>query len=88
MIERTRGQYDWTKEELCLRKLKIDKNVPLRERYPHGAFKKIAEKMKIGDSILCDDHRQMNGICAHINKKGWHYQTRQEKGKRRVWRTE
>lgn len=95
-MKRTVGQCDWTEEELGLRSIVIDKKVPIRERYPHGAFARIAEKMKVGDSVSSNDSRVINGLRNALAKLGRKTTTRTEiKNRRkdaiagiRIWRIE
>lgn len=78
---------DYTEEELSIKKLKIEKGVPMRARYPHGAFAALVRNMSIGDSIYCDDSRQITGLSLALNKLGMCYETRKEGEGRRIWRT-
>jgi len=79
---------DATEEELELGKIVIEENIPMRERYPRNSFARIAEKMKIGDSIYTEDSRVIHGITSAINKKGGSVATRREGDNgRRIWRT-
>ncbi len=78
---------DYTEEELGIANLVIEKNVPRRPRYPHGAFMAVAKKMQVGDSVLCDS-RQLTGLMQALNKLGAKVETRTEGEKRRLWRVE
>lgn len=75
-----------TEEDLKLNTLVIEQGVPLRPRYPHGAFTKLASKMIIGDSIYCSDSRQITGLAMALQKQNKGYETRKEGEGRRIWR--
>lgn len=78
---------DYTEEELKLNEVKIEKNIPMRPRYPRGAFMEIAEKMEVGDSFYTEDSRIINGVMTSLNKSGRTIQTRTEGKGKRLWRT-
>ena len=77
---------DYSEEELRIAEIKIEKNVPRRPRYPHGAFATKAYQMEIGDSIFSEDDRVINGIMTSLNKMGRKIETRTEGNGRRLWR--
>lgn len=77
---------EYTAKELKIKELKIEQNIPLIERYPHGAFTSLVRKMGVGDSIFCTDSKQVTGITTTMTRLGMSYQTRKEGRGRRVWR--
>lgn len=83
---------DYTEEELGLQELVIEKDVPVRERYPRNAFTNVAKKMQVGDSIFSADARVINGVMTALNKMGLSATTRAETKDgvegRRLWRVE
>lgn len=78
--------------EKKLQGLVIEKDVPIKERYPRNAFTKVAKQMEIGDSIFSADARVINGIMTALNKLGRSATTRAETKDgvegRRLWRVE
>lgn len=78
--------------------MEIEKGVPIPERYPHSRFREIAEKMEIGDSVLCANSNEAVMLGAKLNNMGRAYTSRKESTERknlenrndlpyRVWRT-
>lgn len=72
--------------------LVIEKNIPVRERYPRNAFITVARQMEVGDSIFSTDNRVISAVMTALNKLGRSATTRAEvkdevQG-RRLWRVE
>lgn len=76
-----------TAKKMGLPKLRIEKNVPMPERYPHRELAALVMNMEIGDSIFCPTSKQITGIQQAMTKRRFSYQTRAEGDGRRIWRT-
>lgn len=77
--------------DIKLQEIAIEKDVPIKDRYPRNAFTNVARQMDIGDSIFSADSRVINGVMTALNKLGRSGTTRAETKDgvegRRLWRT-
>ena len=67
---------------------KIEKNIPITKEYRKGTWKKLAEKMEIGDSVLVKDRTEANTLGIMIRRLGYRQITRSDNNKIRVWKME
>lgn len=68
--------------------LKIEKGVPLTEKYPRQRKYAPIDKLEIGESFLVPTVSAANSVSRQLNKRGMKTASRkQADGQYRVWRT-
>lgn len=69
--------------------LKVESGIPEPKVNKYSMYQELAEKMKVGDSVLCDNKQQATNIynCLYDLKRKSSRRT-MPNGKVRIWRIE
>ena len=69
--------------------MEIEKGIPLPKAYgSRSLYRKTAEKMNEGDSVLCDNEAAASGLRAYLGRMGFKSAQRKVDGGWRVWKLE
>lgn len=69
--------------------MKIERGIPVAKAYgSRSIYRKTAEQMQEGDSVLCDSESGAGGLRAYLLRMGFKAATRKVEGGWRVWKLE